>query len=117
MRSPFIASCYDLQAIGRQAGAQSLRGVIGQPVAAPLRLLIEAVARCRRSLSQRAIQTLLFEVVERGLSPQRRQRTACGRSRQPQSEQPEAEQQTKYSQNYGDTSFHDLDPFLFYCDR
>src|SRR5262245_20498904 len=68
MRSPFIVSGYDLQAIGREVGAQSLRGIIGQTVASPLRLLIEAVARRRHSLLQRAIQPLLFEVVERSLS-------------------------------------------------
>src|SRR5215510_24075 len=117
MRSPFIASGYDLQAVGRQASAQSLRGIIGLPIASLPRLLIEAVARRRHSLLQRAIQPLPFEVVERGLSLQGRQRTAGSRSLQPQSEQPEAEQQTQYRQNYGDSSFHDLDPFLFYCAR
>jgi hypothetical protein len=73
MRSSFVASAYDLQVGGRQAGAQSLRGVISQPVASPFRLRIETVERRRHSPLQRAIQPLLLEMVERGLSLQGRQ--------------------------------------------
>jgi len=42
--SPSIAAGLDLQTVGREAGAQSLRGIVGQPFGALSRLLIEAVA-------------------------------------------------------------------------
>ena len=76
MRASSIASGLDLQAVGLEAGAQSLDVIIGQPGVALLRLLIETVARRRHSLLQRAIQPLLFEMVDRSLSLQGRQRTA-----------------------------------------
>src|SRR5215470_1857645 len=110
MRLRAVAFGFDLQALRREACAQSLRRIVSQPIFALFRFLIEAIGGRRDGFMQRGVKPPLFEMIERGLPLQGRQRIAGSRSRQPQSEQSESERQTKDRQSYRDSFFHELYP-------